>query len=65
MYLLHRSISTDHYKINNALLDILPTPEARIGNAIQQIIKGVSESNALALITFFAAQVNSTVLLKH
>ena len=64
MYLVHRSIGTDHYKINDALFDILPTPEARISNAIQQI-EGVSESNALALITFFAAQVNSTVSLKH
>ncbi len=64
VYLLYRNIGVEGYKINDAVFDTLVFPEASIDSVIQQL-EGISESNALALIIFFAAQVSGNISPQH
>lgn len=58
VYLLNAEIGVEYYKLRDAVFDTLPDLDAGIGNTIL-LIEGISESNALGLISFFAAQLNA------
>ena len=58
IYLLHADIGVECYKIRDAVFDALLDLDAGICNTILQI-EGISESNALGLISFFAAQLSA------